>query len=105
MAVLKWPSVRLRPAQPMRENLTPFLKSAEEPCCQFSPYYRSYQKHPQFRCVSGNNCRPKLARRIQATASLRAEQYNSEPDQNSYQPGHERGKRAGKESEILDCEN
>ena len=51
MAVLKWPPVRLRPAQPVRKHLTSFLKSVEESCCQFGPYHRSYQKHPQFRRV------------------------------------------------------
>ena len=32
-AVFKWPSVRLGPAQPVREHLTSFLKSVEQPCC------------------------------------------------------------------------
>src|SRR6266542_733265 len=57
-------SVRMSPAQSVREHLSSFSKSAEQLCSEFGAYHRSDQEHPSFGCVCGNNCGPKLARRI-----------------------------------------
>src|SRR5258708_8233439 len=82
----------MSPAKSMREHLRPLVKSQEQTCCDVGTKHGGDQKHPQSVCVPGNNCGSKLACRIEAAATLRAECASAETDQNPNKPRHERGK-------------
>src|SRR5258708_32289404 len=82
----------MRPGKTMRGHRRPLVKRPEQTCCDLGTEHGGHQKHPQSVCVPGNNCGSKVACRIEAAATLRAECASAETDQNPNKPRHERGK-------------